>query len=142
MYPGTLLIKAPTPATDDYLTRNIICWLRSSGPPRLVLTCLWLKPLYSRSLHGISHQGSVMDAPALFGRDDTANYCVYAKDPQNEDQATAIYTLLKGVVRDPSRIFSATTDNGTQHCVISLLTHLLLSAPIYVLVIISYIYST
>ncbi len=28
------------------------------------------------------------------------------------------------------------------HCVISLLTHLLLSAPIYVLVIISYIYST
>ncbi len=56
-----------------------------------------------------------MDAPALFGRDDTANYCVYAKDPQNEDQATAIYTLLKGVVRDPSRIFSATTDNGTQH---------------------------
>jgi len=31
---------------------------------------------------------------------------------------------------------------GSELAVISLLTHLLLSAPIYVLVIISYIYST
>lgn len=65
--------------------------------------------------HGVSHEGSVTDAPTLFGRDDTANYAVYPKDTQNEDQATAIYTLLEGMVPDPTTIFNSTTDNGSQH---------------------------
>lgn len=65
--------------------------------------------------HGMSRQGSLADAPALFGRDDIAYYVVYPKDTQNKDQATAIYTLLKGVVQDPKQIFSSTTDNGSQH---------------------------
>ena len=65
--------------------------------------------------HGIPHEGSVTDSPALFGRDHTANYVVYPKDTQNEDQATAIYTLLKGMIPDPTKIFNSTTDNGSQH---------------------------
>lgn len=65
--------------------------------------------------HGIPHGVSVTDTLALFGRDDTANYAVYPKDTQDEDQATAIYTLLQGVVFDPTKIFNSTTDNGSQH---------------------------
>ncbi len=53
--------------------------------------------------HGIPYEESLKDAPALFGRGDTADYCVYPKDTQKEDQATAIYTLLKGLVPDPKK---------------------------------------
>lgn len=65
--------------------------------------------------HGIPHEESVTDAPALVRRDDTANYVVYPKDTQNQDLATEIYTLLKGVVSDPTQIFNSTTNNGSQH---------------------------
>jgi len=56
-----------------------------------------------------------MDTSALFECGDTANYVVYPKDTQNKDQATAIYNLLKGLVPDSTKIFSSTTDNGSQH---------------------------
>ena len=65
--------------------------------------------------HGIPREGSATDTLALSGRDDTANYTVYPKDTQNEDQAAAIYNLLIGVVSDPTTIFNSTTDHGTQH---------------------------
>lgn len=66
--------------------------------------------------HSIPHEGSDADTPALFGRGDTTNYYViYPKDTQNKDQASAIYTLLKGLVPDAKEIFNSTTDNGSQH---------------------------
>ena len=121
---------------------NIICWSRPWRAPRLEPTHLLFPLLHCRSnstvfshadhaaarlilltlislqasgAHGISHEGSVTNAPALFGRDDTANYVVYPNDTQNGDQATKIYNLLKGVVSDPTEIFNSTTDNGSQH---------------------------
>jgi len=82
---------------------------------QLALTPLIFLSSLAFSALGTSREGSVKDAPALFDRDDTANYVVYPKDSQNEDQATAIYTLLKGLVPDPTKIFNSTTDNGSQH---------------------------
>lgn len=63
--------------------------------------------------HGIPYEGSVLDALALLGRDNTANYVVCPKDTTNAGQATAINTLLKGVVSDPTTIYASTTDKGT-----------------------------
>lgn len=65
--------------------------------------------------HGIPQEESVKDTLALFRRDETAYYVVLPKDTQNQDQATDIYTLLKGVVPDPTKIYNSTTDNGSQH---------------------------
>ncbi len=65
-------------------------------------------------VHGIPHQESAVDAPTLFGRDDTANYVVYPKDTTNQDQAKAIQTLLEGVVSDPTTIYVSSTDQNSQ----------------------------
>ena len=82
---------------------------------QLALFLLTLISSLASTANGTSHEGSVTYAPALFGRDDTANYVVYPKDTQNVDQATEIYNLLKGVVSDSTEIFNSTTDTGSQH---------------------------
>lgn len=82
---------------------------------QLALMSLTIISLLAFTAHSTPQEGSIADASALLGREDTANYAVYPNDTQNEDQATAIYTLLKGVVSDPTKIFNSTTDNGTQH---------------------------
>ncbi|KAL8729197.1 MAG: hypothetical protein Q9181_005082 [Wetmoreana brouardii] len=82
---------------------------------KLALILLTLISSQASTAHGVSHEGSITNAPALFGRDDTANYVVYPKDTQNGDQAIEIYNLLKGGVSDPTDIFNSTTDNGSQH---------------------------
>lgn len=82
---------------------------------QLALMQLTVIILLALRAHGITHEDSVTDAPAVIGRDNTANYVVYPKDTQNKDQATAIYALLEKVVPDPTKKFNYTTDNGSQH---------------------------
>ena len=62
---------------------------------------------------GIPHQESAVDAPKLFGRDDTANYVVYPKNTTDQDQAKAIQTLLEGVVSDPTTIYVSSTNHSS-----------------------------
>ena len=82
---------------------------------QLVLLPLTIFAPLASTAYGMSHGNAVTNAHAVLGRDDTANYVVYGKDTKNKDQATAIYDLLKSLVPDPTAIYSATTDYGTQH---------------------------
>ena len=63
---------------------------------------------------GIPHQESAIDSPALFGRDDTANYAIYPKNTTDQDQAKAIQTLLEDVVSDPTTIYVSSIDNNSR----------------------------
>lgn len=65
-------------------------------------------------VHGVPHQESAVDAPKLFGRDDTANYVVYPKNTTDQDQAKAIQTLLEGVVSEPTTIYVSSTDQNSK----------------------------
>ena len=72
-----------------------------------------LAVIYSLVLvaHGMPHVGSVIDdAVAPSKRDDMNYYVVYPKDTTNKDQATAIGSLLEGVVSDPTTISVHDTD--------------------------------
>ena len=82
---------------------------------QLVLVPLTIFSPLAFTAYSMSHESSVTNAPAVLGRDDTANYVVYPKDTKNKDQAKAIYDLLKSLAPNPTAIYSATTDNGTQH---------------------------
>lgn len=64
-------------------------------------------------IQGLPHEGPATDAGSLFERDDTANYVVYPKDVTNSGQATAINTLLTGLVADATSIYVADTDANT-----------------------------
>ena len=72
-------------------------------PHSLTLTLLAATSSLAFVAHGMPHEG----------RENTANYVVYPKDIRNKDQATAITTLLKGVVSDPTKIHVADTSKGT-----------------------------
>ena len=61
-------------------------------------------------VHGMPPQESAVDAPTLSGRDDTANYVIYPKDVDNQDQAKAIQTLVESV--KPGDIYVSSSDHG------------------------------
>ena len=82
-------------------------------PHQLALTLLAISSSLAFVAHGIPHPRPLIDALALFTRDDTANYVVYPKDTANKDQATSITTLLKDVVSDPDKIYVSDTSKGT-----------------------------
>ena len=55
-------------------------------------------------------QESAVDAPTLSGLNDTANYVIYPRDVNNQDQAKAIQTLVESV--NPGHIYVSSCDHG------------------------------
>ena len=55
-------------------------------------------------------QDSAVDAPTLSGHDDAANYVIYPKDVDNQDQAKSIQTLVESV--KPGHIYVSSSDHG------------------------------